>query len=69
VAQAYETYNGAFGLKGRQASRAYLIRTGYWTGVYRSGILTGAAPDTSAKVAAPGRNVRFAAEDRVTVTR
>jgi glycoprotein endo-alpha-1,2-mannosidase len=69
VAQAYETYNGAFGLKGRQASRAYLIRTAYWTGIYRSGILTGATPNAGGKAAAHGRNVRLEAEDRATVTR
>jgi hypothetical protein len=63
VAQAYETYGGAYGLHGKQASRAYLIRTAYWTGVYRSGRLTGAAPDAIGKVAAHGRNTRFAAED------
>jgi hypothetical protein len=68
VAQAYETYSGAYGLHGKQASRAYLTRTAYWTGVYRSGSLT-ATPDASGKVAAHGRNVRFAAEDRATVTR
>jgi hypothetical protein len=62
VAQAYETYNGAYGLHGKQASRAYLVRTAYWAGVYRSGSLTGAAPDTSGKVAAHGRNTPFAAE-------
>jgi hypothetical protein len=62
VAQAYETYNGTYGLHGKQASRAYLVRTAYWTGVYRSGSVTGAGPDTSGKAAAHGRNTSYAAE-------
>jgi glycoprotein endo-alpha-1,2-mannosidase len=27
----YESYNGAYGLRGRAAQRAYIIRTAYWT--------------------------------------
>jgi hypothetical protein len=31
----YASYEGAYGLTGRAAERAYLVRTGYWTNVYR----------------------------------
>jgi len=32
---AYESYEGAYGLTGRSAERAYLVRTAYWTKTYR----------------------------------
>jgi hypothetical protein len=32
----YESYDGAWGLKGRAAERAYLERTRYWTALYRA---------------------------------
>jgi hypothetical protein len=32
---AYESYEGAYGLKGKAAERAYLVRTTYWTAKYR----------------------------------
>ena len=32
---AYESYEGAYGLTGRSAERAYLVRTAYWTQTYR----------------------------------
>ena len=40
VARAYASYDGTYGLHGRQAARAYLVRTAYWTGVYRTGSTT-----------------------------
>ena len=33
----YETYEGAWGLEGKAAERAYLDRTAYWTGRVRTG--------------------------------
>ena len=35
VRPSYETYDGAYGLHGRAASRAYLARTAFWTRQYR----------------------------------
>jgi hypothetical protein len=32
----YETYDGAYGLHGSDAQRAYLVRTAYWISRYRS---------------------------------
>jgi len=32
---AYESYEGAYGRKGKAAERAYLVRTAYWTETYR----------------------------------
>jgi glycoprotein endo-alpha-1,2-mannosidase len=34
VPQRYETYDGAYGLRGREAARAYLERTAYWVKRY-----------------------------------
>jgi hypothetical protein len=51
VAAPYATYEGAYGFHGRKASRAYLLRTAYWTGLYRSG----ASVDDRAIGAAAGR--------------
>jgi glycoprotein endo-alpha-1,2-mannosidase len=31
----YESYEGAYGLDGKAAERAYLVRTAYWTKTYR----------------------------------
>ena len=36
-AERYETYDGAWGLVGKPAERAYLDRTAYWTALLRSG--------------------------------
>jgi glycoprotein endo-alpha-1,2-mannosidase len=33
---AYETYEGAYGLHGRAGTRAYLVRTAFWTRQYRA---------------------------------
>jgi hypothetical protein len=52
VRQPYASYEGAYGLRGRQASRAYLTRTAYWTAFYRSPV----TPSNAArKGAAQGR--------------
>ncbi len=32
---AYKSYEGAYGLKGKAAERAYLVRTAYWMKTYR----------------------------------
>jgi hypothetical protein len=32
---AYASYEGAYGLSGKSAERAYLVRTKYWTSVFR----------------------------------
>jgi glycoprotein endo-alpha-1,2-mannosidase len=32
----YSSYNGAYGIKGKAAQRAYLARTAFWTSVYRT---------------------------------
>ena len=31
----YASYEGAYGLKGKAAERAYLVRTAHWTATYR----------------------------------
>jgi glycoprotein endo-alpha-1,2-mannosidase len=41
----YESYDGAWGLHGTRASRAYLDRTAYWSGVFRT---SAPQPSTSA---------------------
>ena len=35
VARAYVSYDGAYGLRGRESEPAYLARTAYWTNAYR----------------------------------
>jgi hypothetical protein len=63
----YQTYQGAYGLQGRVASRAYLVRTAYWTRQFR----TGQSPKQTRKVvsktlsAAGGKAVLAAKERRV----
>ena len=42
VGRPYDSYDGAYGLNGRAAQRAYLDRTAYWASRYR----TGSAPDS-----------------------
>jgi glycoprotein endo-alpha-1,2-mannosidase len=42
----YDSYNGAFGLHGRSAEKAYLDRTAYWAGAFRN--TSPAQPNTSA---------------------
>lgn len=34
-AQQYQSYDGAYGLHGKAARRAYLVRTAFWTRVFR----------------------------------
>jgi len=69
VAQPYETYDGAYGLHGKAASRAYLVRTAYWTAIYRSGGTSAASASPAGKAAAQGRKAAPRAEgDRMTTT-
>jgi glycoprotein endo-alpha-1,2-mannosidase len=58
VTAPYASYDGAYGLHGKAASRAYLDRTAYWTNLYRSG----AAQPTSAKTPAQRRKPAAGAE-------
>ena len=37
VVEPYSSYDGAYGLHGKAASRAYLARTAYWATLYRAG--------------------------------
>ncbi len=62
VAQPYASYDGTYGLHGKQAARAYLTRTAYWTGLYRTGSTTSNSSDASRKAAAQGRKRQFGAE-------
>ncbi len=36
VVASYSSYEGAYGERGRQAARAYLVRTAHWTALYRA---------------------------------
>src|SRR5581483_12271875 len=58
VTEAYLSYDGAYGLHGKAASRAYLVRTAYWTSLYR----TGASTPVATKVPAQGRKAAVQAE-------
>jgi hypothetical protein len=62
VMQTYSSYDGAYGLHGKPASRAYLVRTAYWTGLYRSGSSPNASSGFGQKAAAQGRKASFQAE-------
>ncbi len=62
VKQPYSSYEGAFGLHGRQASRAYLARTAYWTSLYRTGEAAATVAGGARKAAAQGRKALFRAE-------
>ena len=53
--QAYLSYDGTYGLHGKQASTAYLARTAYWTGVYRNGHGSATPAMPARKAAAQGR--------------
>ena len=68
VAQAYASYDGTYGLHGRQAARAYLVRTAYWTGVYRAGGAASHSTNRGAKAAAQGRKPSFRLERRQVAT-
>ena len=62
VREPYASYEGAYGLRGRQASRAYLTRTAYWTGLYRAGLSPPASGRAAPKLAAHGRKSATRAE-------
>jgi hypothetical protein len=62
VREPYASYEGAYGLHGRQASRAYLTRTAYWTGLYRAGLSPSALSRVARKPAAHGRKGAIRAE-------
>ena len=62
VMQTYSSYDGAYGLHGKAASRAYLTRTAYWTSLYRSGSTELGSSSLGPKVPAQGRKATFRAE-------
>jgi hypothetical protein len=62
VAQAYASYDGTYGMHGKPAARAYLVRTTYWTGVYRAGSAASHASNAGRKAAAQGRKRPFRPE-------
>ena len=62
VREPYESYEGAYGLHGRQASRAYLTRTAYWTALYRAGLSPSGSARVTRKPAAHGRKGGMGAE-------
>jgi len=62
VRQPYSSYEGAYGLRGKQASRAYLTRTAYWTALYRTAGAPASSAYRSRKGAAQGRKGPFRAE-------
>jgi glycoprotein endo-alpha-1,2-mannosidase len=69
VTQTYSSYDGAYGLHGSAASRAYLERTAHWTAVYRAGRAPRATGVLAQKAAAQGRKPGFQAEgDSVATT-
>jgi glycoprotein endo-alpha-1,2-mannosidase len=69
VTVPYSTYDGAYGMHGSSAPRAYLTRTAYWTALYRDGRIPARAQARTGKVAAQGRKPTFRAEgDPVAIT-
>lgn len=62
VAASYATYDGAFGLHGKLASRAYLLRTAYWTSLYRSGAPVSGSAERLESAADRGRKAASRAE-------
>ena len=62
VRQPYSSYEGAYGLRGKQASRAYLTRTAYWTALYRTAAAAASSADRARKGAAQGRKAPSRAE-------
>jgi Glycosyl hydrolase family 99 len=62
VREPYSSYEGAYGLHGRQASRAYLTRTAYWTALYRAGLAAPSSSRAVRKAAAHGRKAMSGAE-------
>jgi glycoprotein endo-alpha-1,2-mannosidase len=68
VREPYSSYEGAYGLRGKQAARAYLARTAHWTTLYRSGAAATPSSDAVRKGAAQGRKASFRAEPGRTMT-
>ena len=62
VREPYSSYEGAYGLHGKQAARAYLTRTAHWTALYRAGTLARSPAHRSRKAAAQGRKAAFRPE-------
>ncbi len=62
VTVPYSSYDGAYGLHGAAASRAYLVRTAYWTALYRDGVAPARALAVRRKAAAQGRKPVFRPE-------
>ncbi len=62
VTVAYATYDGAYGLRGSSAPRAYLTRTAYWTALYRAGRAPSRTLAHISKDAAQRRKPAFRAE-------
>jgi hypothetical protein len=62
VTEPYLSYDGAYGLHGKAASRAYLGRTAYWTSLYRAGSARQSSSRAGTKVPAQGRKVVAQAE-------
>jgi glycoprotein endo-alpha-1,2-mannosidase len=60
VSAPYASYDGAYGLHGKKASRGYLVRTAYWTARYRAAAVSGAG--SARKAAAQGRKAEVRAE-------
>jgi hypothetical protein len=58
VAQAYLTYDGAYGAHGKAAASAYLARTAFWTALYRAQRHVLGFTNISRSGAAKGRETR-----------
>jgi len=61
VAASYATYDGAYGLHGKRASRAYLVRTAYWTAMYGSGAPAPASAGRKAAFCPEGKRMATSA--------
>jgi hypothetical protein len=68
VTDSYESYDGAYGMHGRPASRAYLLRTAFWTALYRGAVTAARVPGIARTTAAGSRESAFHAEGIPTVT-
>jgi hypothetical protein len=62
VTEPYLSYDGAYGLHGRAASKAYLVRTAYWTNLYRTGTAQNRSSSVNVKMPAHGRKAASGAE-------
>jgi len=68
VTASYESYDGAYGMHGRPASRAYLLRTAFWTALYRGAVTAARAPSIARTTVAGGRESALHAEGIPTMT-